>query len=235
MSPDAPLRQAIYHLVAADRAEPVAQGTAFAIGERHLLTCAHCPEATNNIFLLAETPLSSGKRAAKAKIRAIDEAADLALLETSFDLPSVLKFATSYPQRGAGVRAWRSDALIDDGGRLEEVSGLFGRAWDASASRVEMVSLTVSSVGGMSGGPVVDLNGEVIGVLARSFLIDGDQVAFNWRANVEPIFGEFTDDEIPPYDALVAEHLNIGIALAIAAPVVRAFLGSIEPSPSAAK
>lgn len=148
-------------------------GTAFAVGERGVwVTARHVVEGCNRVGLEVG-------RGAVAPVRSVEIAsdADLAVLRTG-RAPSPLPLALSDPLR-VGTRGFHIG--YPQGQEGEVVSKLIGRSTLVTRgpqSREELI-LTwaetgrtrglIGTLGGMSGGPVFDAEGRVIGVtLAES-------------------------------------------------------------------
>jgi serine protease Do len=148
----------------------VGQGTGFAvIDKRHLITSYHVVSDVvlepNKYTLSIET---ADADITNATVVMIDVVADIALLRTSVDIGPPLKLQPKWPRQGV-----RGYALGNPGGMGQTVvGGIFnGLVLD---SAMPMLHFTGAINGGMSGGPAVNEQGEVIGVNTAS--MRGDQL-----------------------------------------------------------
>jgi len=165
----------------------VGQGTGFAvIDKRHLITSYHVVSDVvlepNKYTLSLET---ADADIISATVVMIDVVADIALLKTEVDIGPPLKLQPKWPRQGV-----RGYALGNPGGMGQTVvSGIFNGVVLNSA--IPMLHFTGAINGGMSGGPAVNEQGEVIGVNTAS--MRGDQLVGFLSASVN--IGNMLDRE----------------------------------------
>jgi hypothetical protein len=142
-------------------------GTAFAIGKRTLLT------ATHNVF----DSWKSGKFYdalrievkgdwIACRVKASDEYSDVCLLETDTDM-SALKLAADELKTGESLS-------LDASARGEHVKRYAGRLTRKFKSGLAWHEMKIEFDHGMSGGPVLNVAGEVIGMAVAGTPKNGD-------------------------------------------------------------
>lgn len=146
---------------------PLLQGSGFFVSPDRIVTAAHVIKDARAARIRA----FDGRTYTVQGILAINEARDLVLLQTSATMPegSALKIAQSSPF---------------DGEKIFVVSNPQGYAWKTSRGTVietwdfqglgQLLSISASIMPGSSGGPVVNLEGEVVGV-ADMHIVSGEE------------------------------------------------------------
>jgi len=136
------------------------QATGFVIEKGLVVTAYHVTPQGHELTVI----YPNGERASVVEYVAFDAAKDLAVLRTNAKgIPHTLRLAASSPSVGTRVAALR----LGDGelfGTVTEISTskIAGRAADC-----DMLLTTLNAVPGWSGGPVVNMQGEVVGVTSR--------------------------------------------------------------------
>ncbi len=144
---------------------PTALGSGFLISPRTIVTNAHVVEA-------GEPMLAIGPVRIPLKIVAVDKEHDLAELSVSADLTSKpLVLATDTVTPGERIFTIGNPAGLEKTISEGIVSGI--RSWNGH----DLIQITSPISHGSSGGPVLDANGEVVGV-AVGMLEDGQNLNF---------------------------------------------------------
>lgn len=142
---------AIYEVVAGET-----QGSAFVIRPRELVTAAHVVEGHRNVEIT-----SVDGRTVPGHVIRVDPATDLALIQVDADLSSrPLPLSQDVPVTGSQVLVIGSPARLEGTLTTGVVSSI--RAVDG----VILVQMDAAVNPGNSGGPALNLNGEVIGVVS---------------------------------------------------------------------
>jgi S1-C subfamily serine protease len=142
----------------------VKQGTAWAIGHGYIVTCAHIIGELGNSTLI----LADGTRI-KAKIELIDKANDIAVLKVkeSKKLPRPLVLAKTGATTGTKVFTigFPFSATLGEKSKLTEgiINSVYGIGDDP---RFYQISVPLHP--GNSGGPLINMKGEVIGVVTST-------------------------------------------------------------------
>jgi tetratricopeptide (TPR) repeat protein len=133
------------------------RGTGFAIGGGLVVTAYHVTPQGDEATVVYQ----DGERAAVAEHVACDAARDLAVLRTNTKRErQTLRLAASLPAIGARVAAFKPG-----GGALQgTVTGIGKSMVLGRSAGCEMLRTTLNAVPGWSGGPVVNMQGEVVGI-----------------------------------------------------------------------
>jgi serine protease Do len=138
----------------------------------YVLTCAHCVEGSERVDVVWRKGDTVTFHRAKAAVMAFDAVHDLAMLRT---------------RRIAGKRpiavAMKEPELYERGFVMGSARGLYGTAGEAVISAVGNSAGTKDSKGkymytgpavtGMSGGPLCNEDGELVGIVSEAEAIDG--------------------------------------------------------------
>jgi tetratricopeptide (TPR) repeat protein len=159
----AAVKPSVVLIVTYDRAgKPVAAGSGFCIGAGRIVTNNHVISGAARITVR----LGTGSVHAIKKVLVADKDLDLALLETGLDISQIVPLQLT-------------SVLPREGERLFVVSnpeGLSGSVSDGIVSAIRrfpdesiLVQITAPISHGSSGGPVLNMKGQVIGVAVGSF------------------------------------------------------------------
>lgn len=131
-------------------------GSGFAIGDgRTIVTNAHVVSGK------AENILVTAKNPQKGELIAFDSTIDVAIIRVKYPIPSALKFADQEPKVGSKIAVIGSPLGILDRSLSEGiVSGL------RSGGDRNLIQFTAPVSKGSSGSPLINLRGEVIGVVS---------------------------------------------------------------------
>lgn len=153
--------------------DPSGQGTAFFLKGVGLVTAAHCVRGIDEVEVLHPSKHSN---AFKTKVRKRDEHRDLAILDHQipsteyFELEPVShEIATGDPMIALGYPAWAP------GDRLNVRPGVVSTITVKSA--VKLIEVTQQLSQGMSGGPLLDGNGAVAGIIYKGGPTEGRHFA----------------------------------------------------------
>ena len=144
----------------ADTAAVVRSGSGFAISHAtHIVTNAHVVAQCKSVLVF------SGSQQAPARVLGLDSGADLAVLQTSLDMPKTLAIRSQPALRlGESVVAFGFPltGTLSRGGNLTtgNVSALAGYEDDP-----KYIQVTAPAQPGNSGGPLLDAGGNLIGVI----------------------------------------------------------------------
>ena len=138
-------------------------GTGFLVEGNYIVTAAHVvwPYAESDITF------NNGTVYSNVQVIAYDHLADLAFLgpidtsEPHFEFADAENESEGNKTFTVGYAGWRTPNLSINEGTLEGVT--------TANSDIDVVSSTARSIGGMSGGPMTNDRGEVIGALVRSW------------------------------------------------------------------
>lgn len=139
------------------------QGTAFFLEDVGLVTAAHCVEGVSDFIVYHPTKPSNQ---ASVTVKKRCEHRDLAILDHAID-------DTEYFELGAASRTIAVDAVVKaygypgygPGDKINVRTGAVSSLPIKSA--VQMIEVTQELAQGMSGGPILDAHGEVIGVIHK--------------------------------------------------------------------
>jgi S1-C subfamily serine protease len=150
-----------------------ARGTAFFLKGVGLVTAAHCVEGVDEVEVLHP---SKHANTFKATVRKRDKHRDLAILDHQipateyFELESIsCAIATGDPMTALGYPAWAPGDPLNI--RPGSVSALTVK------SAVQLIEVTQKLTQGMSGGPLVDANGAVAGIIHKGGPSEGRDFA----------------------------------------------------------
>ena len=138
-------------------------GTGFLVEGNYIVTAAHVvwPYAESDITF------NNGTIYSNVQVIAYDHLADLAFLgpidtsEPHFELADAENESEGNKTFTVGYAGWKTPKLSINEGTLEGVK--------TANSDIDVVSSTARAIGGMSGGPMTNDRGEVIGALVRSW------------------------------------------------------------------
>jgi RNA-directed DNA polymerase len=151
-------------------------GTAFFLKDIGLVTAEHCVEGADSVEIL-----HPGKHATKFAVKVLKrhKHRDLAILDHS-GIPEIEYFelepAMGGISVGASVTAYGYPSWAP-GDRLNERPGYVSLLTPKSG--VQMIEVTQQLAQGMSGGPILDAQGKVVGVIHKGGPGEGRQLAVN--------------------------------------------------------
>ena len=184
--------------------EGAGSGTGFLIAPDLVATVAHVVSGA------ATVRLTQGTRSVSATVLGLDEASDTALLQTTRPLTGhVFGFAAKGPVVGErigviGFPSGDTGLLMSSAGSKSfkegSVNGLGRKAEIKGRTRTDLVELDALARSGNSGSPVIEVDGEVVGLLsagptdndaARARFAVSSLVAKplldTWRASADPV------------------------------------------------
>jgi len=137
----------------------------FFIDNKHIVTCSHCVGIKNRIFI--DIP---GCKIQEVDTIGVDGTADIAVLRIH------------YPIYGITPLCWSTDMKIGDqcvaigspSGDVQSISNAYIRDTSFYGSNIlpavmESILIDGSAIGGNSGGPLLNMHGDVIGVIAYGY------------------------------------------------------------------
>ena len=136
------------------------RGTGFLIEGGLVVTACHVASTGQEATVLFQ----DGEQAAVTKYVTVDAVRDLAVLRTNTKKNrQPLKLAATLPAIGSCVAAFKPG-----GGKLRGIVTAIGKSeLPGEAAGCDMLQTTLNAVPGWSGGPVVNMQGEVVGVNKR--------------------------------------------------------------------
>jgi tetratricopeptide (TPR) repeat protein len=136
------------------------RGSGFVIEGGLIITAYHVASSSKD----AKVEFQDGEQAAVQDLVTFDPRADLAVLKTRSDKErQPLRLATSMPAIGAQVAAF-----VPGGGELQGVvTGLGKTQMPGGGIESEVLKSTLNAVPGWSGGPVLNMDSEVVGINKR--------------------------------------------------------------------
>jgi S1-C subfamily serine protease len=175
-TPDEILDRAVWVV---ENSETCVQGTAFFLNGVGLVTAAHCVEGVNEVDVFHPTKHTN---TFKATIRKHDADRDLAILDHAiptteyFELdPISRQISTGDDTRAVGYPSWGYGDRIND--RPGVVSA------QPKRSAVKFIEVTQNLSDGMSGGPLLDNNGTVTGIMHKG----GPKEGRNFAVHIEAL------------------------------------------------
>lgn len=150
-----------------------AVSSGFFIDPYHIVTCSHCVYDTigikNNVVKVYIDTI--GSTIVDADVLGTDGTSDIAILRVKKIIPGVvpLKWAISKPQIGD-----QAVAIGTPFGDIQSVSNAYIRDISFYGSNLlptvcESILIDGSAIGGNSGGPLLNMNGEVIGIISYGY------------------------------------------------------------------
>jgi tetratricopeptide (TPR) repeat protein len=171
---------------------PVALGTGFLVGPRRIVTNAHVVRDGSPVIAVGPVRIP-------AKVERIDETNDLALLSVDVDLTSKpLVLSAAKPETGDHI------FVIGNPEGLEKTlsEGIVSNVREIDGRKLLQITSPISH--GSSGGPVLNLKGEVVGV-AVAMLKEGQNLNFAVPALVVTSFLSVAQANIPSYKNLLSK------------------------------
>lgn len=155
--------------------EKLSTGTTWHIGSGLFLTAAHVVMGGEEIFIVL-----NGDSIEPAKVLGIDAANDLALLTVPLErAPKTgLPLATKNQKLGVRVYALGFPLLAELGAKLQATSGEIS-ALSGEKSDIRFYQVTAPIQSGSSGGPLLNANGEVVGMVAAKMNLASQEVIQN--------------------------------------------------------
>lgn len=165
------VKQAVVLLTTYDAAgQPLLQGSAFFIAANRIVTSLHLLRGACTVRIQTFDKQTYPVQG----IAAVNESCDLALLETAFPSSAIapLDIAEAMPQEGANV------IVVSNPERCwwKVTQGKTLASWDFQGIG-ELLRITARLAPGSSGGPVVNQQGQVVGV-ATMHTSSGDELNF---------------------------------------------------------
>ncbi len=151
------------------------QGTAFFLKDIGLVTAAHCVEGASDLTVYHPTKLTN--RAKVTVLRRCDHR-DLAILGHA--IPETEYFELEATSRKVAVGDNVTAYGYPDFGPGDKINIRFGQVSSLPVkSLVKKVEVTQELAPGMSGGPIVDAFGDVVGIIHKGGPLEGRQLAIH--------------------------------------------------------
>ncbi len=230
------LRRSIFLVLACKGENKVVEGrgTAFAVRPDLLVSCEHVVRDASAILVVSKENIFDGERMTTAQVVMVDKRRDLTLLKVpSASLHPLELFTSEQLDDATPLFVWRWPGWfeLEKSLKMGKPEGtdmkpylncvprvaVMTRWWPAKEGGVPLFSFAGHVEEGMSGGPIVSaLTGQVVGVVTKDLNVDPNEVADNWRANVEHMgLYDFSGRLYPPADEIVAAQLGLGIGIAL--------------------
>ena len=155
------IRQAVVHVKSKDlRGNVIMSGTGFFVASNQLITCEHVIEAASYIEVFSD----DGKEFRVAGVFAVDAVEDIAVLWMHNSPESHLTVRPTVPSRGETVYTIGAPHQL----RLQTTSGHVVGAPETGPDAIgNIIFLSAPATPGCSGGPVLDTNGHVVGIMSK--------------------------------------------------------------------
>lgn len=159
--------------ISAGDGRSMSTSSGFFIDSNHIVTCCHCvfnPSGRKDSKIKVYVDTNGGS-IVDADVLGADGTADIAVLRVRNPIPGVtpLKWASKMPEIGD-----QAIAIGTPYGDVQSVSNAYIRDTSFYGSSLlptvmESILIDGSAIGGNSGGPLLDMSGEVIGIIAYGY------------------------------------------------------------------